>query len=113
MLNVYQTEYVLDDGCIIVQLVKAKLVESHVFLTLELDGNIDVYFERRRTVLQVKSTYLKYCTINVCIILQRLELIKLQLRQQSKDGNSQEKVEIVSLSPEQAVSLPMFLVRIL
>jgi hypothetical protein len=65
-------------------LVKAKLVESHVFLTLELDGNIDVYYERRRTVLQ------------------RLELIKLQLRQQSKGGESDEHVKVVSLSPEQA-----------
>jgi hypothetical protein len=65
-------------------LVKAKLVESHVFLTLELDGNIDVYYERRRTVLQ------------------RLELIKLQLRQQSKGGESDEHVKVISLSPEQA-----------
>ena len=37
---------------------------------------------------------------------QRLELIKLQLRQQSKDGESDDDAEMVSLSPEQAVSFP-------
>ena len=39
--------------CVCPQLVKVKLVESHVFLTLELDGNLDIYYERRSTVLKV------------------------------------------------------------
>ena len=45
---------------------------------------------------------LKHCP------LQRLELIKLQLRQQSKGGESDEHVKVISLSPEQAVSLSLF-----
>ena len=40
----------------VVQLVQTRLVDAHVFLTLEMDGNLDAYHERRRTVLQVTHT---------------------------------------------------------
>lgn len=93
------------------QLVQTRLVDAHVFLTLEMDGNLDAYHERRRTVLEVYShlyytqwyTVLTACT--VC--LQRLEHIKLQLRQQSRGERSEYlegSVESLSLTPEQAVS---------
>jgi hypothetical protein len=69
-------------------LVQTRLIDAHVFLSLEMDGNLDAYYERRRTVVQ------------------RLEHIKLQLRQQSRGQKSEEfpeeHLEALSLSPEQA-----------
>ena len=43
------------------QLVQTRLIDAHVFLTLEMDGNLDGYHERRRTVLQV--TNLQYTPV--------------------------------------------------
>lgn len=47
------------------QLVQAQLVDAHVFLTLEMDGNLDVYYERRKAVLEVSHTL---CAMLVLII---------------------------------------------
>lgn len=89
------------------QLVQTQLVDAHVFLTLEMDGNLDVYHERRRTVLEVSHT-LSGMLFSLLVCLQRLEHIKLQLRHQSRGERSEEHLEecleALSLSPEQAVS---------
>lgn len=37
------------------QLAQTRLVDSHVFLTLEMDGNLETYHDRRRTVLEVTT----------------------------------------------------------
>ena len=39
----------------IFQLVQTRLIDAHVFLSLEMDGNLDAYYERRRTVVQVST----------------------------------------------------------
>ena len=51
----------------ILQLVQTRLVDSHVFLTLEMDGNLDTYYERRKTVLQVHSYNIVYYQY-VCVV---------------------------------------------
>ena len=43
---------------VVLQLVQTCLVDAHVFLSLELDGNLDTYNERRRTVVQVSTPLL-------------------------------------------------------
>lgn len=88
---------------------QTRLVDAHVFLTLEMDGNLDAYHERRRTVLEVVVTSNTLngmlFSLHVFVCLQRLEHIKLQLRQQSRGERSEEwSVESLSLTPEQAVS---------
>lgn len=60
-------------GCDLVicclQLVQTRLVDAHVFLTLEMDGNLDAYHERRRTVLEVvTSTTLNDMMFSWCVL---------------------------------------------
>jgi hypothetical protein len=68
-------------------LVRTRLAESHVFLTLEMDENLDTYYDRRHTVLQ------------------RLEQTRQQLRQQSRVASEQvlECEDEVHSCPEKAM----------
>ena len=52
-LNVCVCVCVCDAVLSVEKLLQTRLLDSHVFLTLEMDGNLDAYYERRKTVLQV------------------------------------------------------------